>query len=172
MTNDDPLPAGPHRPTKRRRLNFRRLVRYQFVVAPVFLMPVTMRQSLGSAGGPSMWLTTQILVPVVYVAVMIRMRSRSASAGRDHGNSPVLAGILSGVGYALLVAAMSWGWVLYLPARRLIDLVATDLLFISFSDLFLPTLIFPIQLSLHYALIGAVTGCLMGLIAGKTRSNQ
>ena len=154
-------------PRKRQPFSIKRLVFWQFTVAPVFLMPLTVRQSGGSGGHPLARLATQVIVPIVYVAVLMWVRRRKVPTGVPTRNSMVIDGIRSGVGYSLLAALMSWGWTLYHPLHRLFDLVSSGLLLLAFRDLFLPTLVLPISIGLRYVVIGAATGCVVSLAIGR-----
>ena len=167
MTEETPPLLTDQAPPKRRRFSVRRLLFWQFVLAPVFLLPVTFRQTYSSGGHLLSQLASQLIFPVIYVAVLVWMRYRGMPRGSFTRKSVVTAGIRSGVGYALLVAILSWGWVLFHPLRRLVDLYLAGLLLMSFRDLFLPTLFLPVELGIYYSVIGAATGGVVGVILGR-----
>ncbi len=165
---EEPSPVVPDSPLRNRRpFSLKRLLYWQFTLGPVFLMPLTVRQSYDLNRQPLAQLVTQVIFPVTYVAVLMWIHRPQAEGAVSSRASRITAGIYRGIGYALLMAFLSWGWSLYLPVRRLFDLVSTGLLFVAFGDLFIPTLTLPTFVGLHYALIGAVTGCALSLVTAR-----
>lgn len=156
-------------PRKRWRFGLKQLFFWPFFLSPLFLMPVTMRQSHGTGANPLMQLASQVIVPMIYVAVLVWMRYRDNQADIPAGKSVVFAAIRRGIGYSLLMAVMSWGWLLYRPVRRLTELAWEGLVLLAFRDLVLPALLAPAFIGLYYLVIGAATGGVVGLFIDRRK---
>ena len=147
------------------RFSLGQLLFWPFFLAPLFLMPVAMRGSSGVH--PLVQLASAVVAPVAYVSVLVWLRWRRDVAAAGARRSFVFVCIGRGVAYALLMALMTYGWLLYQPLRRLVELAWEGWLSAAWRELVWVPLWPAALVGVFYTMMGAATGGIVGLVLDR-----
>ena len=168
MTNakSETPPIDTHAKPRRLRFSMFSLLWLQLLIAPAFLSPVYYR--INDPNHPYVLLLAFLIAPICYVTVFSTIRAlRVRKKQSDDKRSVVFAAVRRGAFFGVLFSAMALG-----PLAILAFFDSRDWLFFTWAEILREWLLVACFAAIHYVIIGAATGGVVGLLVDARRKKN